>query len=275
MPLLESFFPPNFISSWYKSNGYILHPSSTGLSLIRIATSCIWRLKIWIIERLSIDSIESWLMMRQSMSHEQTHEFYSSYCQIQTSPTYHTVPFSLQRALFHLPLQHKANTFISLLQWQKQGVMFSLMNNYLNTGFDQPLSPMTDHPFLLLKTFNYIFSSHVSPLQPFFFFLAAFIRAGALSPPFIIFFNHHTASGRLPSRKGSPSTGLLPNPSAACLSALRTARSPSLAHYVPLHFLSLFSAELWKHPTSLSVSVRVSRITLCRALDDVRSCRHA
>lgn len=44
-------------------------------------------------------------------------------------------------------------------------------------------------------------------------------------PP-VLFFNHHSASGRLPSRKGSPLPGLPSNPSAACPSALHAAHSP-------------------------------------------------
>lgn len=43
-----------------------------------------------------------------------------------------------------------------------------------------------------------------------------------------LFFNHHSASGRLPSRKGRPLPGLPPNLSAACLSALHAAHSTVL-----------------------------------------------
>lgn len=123
------------------------------------------------------------------------------------------------------------------------------------------------------KLANYMFSSYLLYVCSAAFPLAAFTRAGALSPPFI-FFNHHTASSRPASRKGSPLPGLLPNPSAACLSAFRAAHSPVLP--TTCHSTSCHSSLLsWGNIRHHSVSAGVSRITLSRALDDVRSCQHA
>lgn len=87
-------------------------------------------------------------------------------------------------------------------------------------------------------------------------------------PLLFIIFNHHNASGRPPSRKGSlrlPDLQL--NPSTACSSAYCGGRT----HPVPLRFLSLSCTELWKHPTSVPVSVCmcVSKITLSRPPTDV------
>lgn len=104
-------------------------------------------------------------------------------------------------------------------------------------------------------------------------YVACFYKSLSTVPTLqFYFFNHHIASGRLPSRIGSP---LLPdsqpNPSAARSSAHRAARLPGLTHPMPLWFLSLSWAELWKHPTSVPVSVCmcVSKITLSRPPSDV------
>lgn len=76
-------------------------------------------------------------------------------------------------------------------------------------------------PYLL----NY-FLIHLSVLQHFFWLL---LWVHKHTPhPLVLFFNHHSASGRLPSRKGSPLPDLPPNPSAGCPSSLYAAHSPLL-----------------------------------------------
>lgn len=97
--------------------------------------------------------------------------------------------------------------------------------------------------------------------------------------PSLLFFNHHSASGRLPSRKGSPLPGLPPNPSTACPPALRAAHSPvspTTCRSAPCHSSPLSCGNI-RHRCQ-SVPASVAKITLSRTLGgagDVSSYRRA
>lgn len=85
--------------------------------------------------------------------------------------------------------------------------------------------------------------------------------------PSVLFFNHHSASGGLPSRKGSPLPGLPPNPSAACPSARHAAHSPVLpttCRSTPCHSSPLSCGNIRHH--CQPVPACVAKITLSRTL---------
>lgn len=96
--------------------------------------------------------------------------------------------------------------------------------------------------------------------------------------PSVLFFNHHSASGRLPSRKGSPLPGLPPNPSAACPSAPCAAHSPVLpttCRSAPCHSSLLYCGNIRHHCQPLPACV--AKIILSRTLvgaGDVSSYQH-
>lgn len=121
------------------------------------------------------------------------------------------------------------------------------------------------HPHTLS---SFLFTHRSVPQHFFWLILLAPKHSAQL---WVLFFNHHSASGRLPSRKGSPLLGLPPNPSAACPSAFHAAHSPVLpttCHSAPCHS-SLNCGNIQHH--CQSVAACVSKITLSRTLDDVSS----
>lgn len=107
--------------------------------------------------------------------------------------------------------------------------------------------------------------NHASVLQHFFWLL---LWEPKRTPhPSVLFFNHHSASGGLPSRKGSPLPGLPPNPSAACPSARHAAHSPVLpttCRSTPCHSSPLSCGNIRHH--CQPVPACVAKITLSRTL---------
>lgn len=213
--------------------------------------------------------------MQLLRSQAKTHELYSSYhCH---SPP----PYRFQRgegfAVFNLPLQHLHHQAPASEIDGNYHVFFGRIS-YLSDLITSSVPGCWPMPFAPTATFPppYSVSSFLfirrSVLQHFFWLI---LLESKHSPHlWVLFFNHHSASGRLPSRKGSPLLGLPPNPSAACPSAFHAAHSPVLpttCHSTPCHS-PLNCGNIQHH--CQSVPACVSKITLSRTLDDVGSYVH-
>lgn len=155
-------------------------------------------------------------------------------------------------------------------RFSEETIIFSSQAYVLNVGFDQVVFSARFTTFAAVHT----------PVFPALWFYSEILFSVLLNIFWLLLwtpeptphcsvlvFNHHTASGRLPSRKGSPLPGLPPNPSAACPSALPAAHSPVLpttCRSTPCHSSLMCCGNI--RPQCRSVPACVAKITLSGTL---------